>query len=687
MTFSCVVDFKTKTLVSKKSHTGKWRSRLDQFVAHPTKDEFFRYAIWNRKDMTAKVIRLSFETGKELQKTALFTLEKDGRYPRPKEGRMFIDERGNTLLITQIKKHIILDANRLQDKPGKSKSFTPGYLRKLNQDFSMAFVNPDKTGGETLISTKSKMPKKQSWPNLFNYRISFLKDRTTVSLFTGNKILFYDIASLNKTNEIELFSSGTKIGSYHASKQGDLLFVHANNTKSIFDGHTGQKLFDLMGDDEYLEKAKKFFEKDSFSQVISILEKISEGGRSKPEFLDLAFKSHGRLGDAKTAASYLLKLGSKISGSDYYEVIKYYALGGYPAEAIKHLKEVQQYDIRKTAEGLTKSDFAPSLKDREDFKKLVTQTKKLDDMGSLSEIPSQELFNNNIGLFELYLAKGYGILKNYKDHGLDNAIKKANASFTMARSYADLGSNRAVCYDAMGSAYLKIGKSLEAITEFENGIYEDNRTRYSFVELAAAYLDVRGIIGDELRPKKQVFWPSVLYKDYKNCTKRGTELLEEYVKEHKSDPLGYYLLAQYQFGLKYDYFQKRMMHARTAARLFKEKELQVPSFCTLMQDKYFGARVVVSTNTQSDCHTKCGTCHGKGLEASSNTCSSCNGSGFKGSCYACNGRGRKYFTSNIQFCHTCSGKGRIACYMCNGIGKKHSHNHCSTCSGSGYHCD
>ena len=366
------------------------------------------------------------------------------------------------------------------------------------------------------------------------------------------------------------------------------------------------------------------------------------------------------------------------------------------------IKDLQAGDMRRSGESLERNKGLEKLKTNAEFKKLVQNTKYIDTITNPNHPTTQAEFDAGVGLFELYKFKAYEIVKNYKEIGIDKAVSEANRHLDSCLKYTYTYPNATAIYFLKGKLFLQAEDYVSSVNAYYNAIYfsPDSITK-EWIDISIAGLQVKSLMEDELfdRRKKGIKGNTGgFYDDYKKHRTWILDLCDKYIAKFPEDPLGYYARAKTRYKFNgYYYNDKRVKDAKKTIELCKKLGYKIPEDCYEMAKEYWNqtpptAKTNSSSNTNTAsrptrCYTNCTTCKGRGLKETNSTCGSCTGTGKRGRCYACNGRGRKYFTSNIQTCYTCGGKGTLSCYMCNGSGRKYAHKHCSTCSGSGYKCD
>ena len=689
------IDLQKGEMIKRRYSEVSRKFRPKKYIVSPNSYEYYELQIHSSEKYTASIRKYDLLSGNQSSMIIVDITQRSKSDRQPVIGSMFISEDGNKLLHTQPTGLKIYNTSNLEAKPRKI-SLKNYSIKQVDNELNTFAYSLDRN--YSLYSSNLKLPKSPVWTkyDLESNEMIFRDNGKTLCVIQFNKysktakkkLKVFDLEANKNLLEKEIGSNKDPIW---FTPNGKMLLIKKEGKKQLYSTETGELIRVLESDDEHISKARFAFNKNKHEEALYALNNVSD--QNNQEYLSLRWKVHGKLNQYKEAATHLAKVerrGEKaIKYEDAYVASTYLIKGGDVENGLFYLKRYQGYDIRKSAEQLEKDENFIAIRSNESFKKLVTDTKTIDDKSRADGMPEHNLFKNEIGLYELYIWKAYAILNNYKKIGLESALKQAKTQFGNAKRYASSLETKAKTHEMLGYACIKSGQSLDAVNEYEEALAIYPKVRYSYVELATAYLDIKSIIGESLQGKKQVTWPKDLSKDYSKVNIAASKLLKQYIKEFPNDPSGYYFKAMTEYSLDFDNYERRMSNAKKAIELFKKSGKAVPADANILADRTFGYRLkTTGANTnKKDCYSKCTSCGGRGMQLNYSQCSNCNGTGKSGSCYGCGGRGRKYDTTrNQQVCYTCSGSGKLTCYQCSG-GRKSSHDTCKTCQGSGYHCD
>lgn len=466
---------------------------------------------------------------------------------------------------------------------------------------------------------------------------------------------------------------------------------------SVFTLKEKKFLFVLKSDEILFKKSSKEYRAGNYLEAKKIMNNIST---LETEFKVYALKVYKATQDEEGMLRLMDNNLSKLKDEEKWMVAELYARNNKFEVAYNLIEELQATDMRRHSDSLMNNLSLAGLRSQERFKNIIKYTKMMDAISDPKYVPTQSQFNSRIGLFELHRFKAYDILRNYKDIGLEQAVKEAKKHFDSSLIYTYTYPGGAANYYSIANMYFKVGQYVNASNAYESAIYfSPDSVRTEWIDAAACYVSMKQTIEEILAERKRDgirLNKEGLYDDYKKIKNRAFRLCTDYILKYPEDPTAYYVRAKTWYSFKRGFSNKRRMKdANKTIELCKKLGYQVPEDCYEMSKEYWNQIKPIArqhpTNTNSTskptrCYTNCSTCKGRGIKSAESRCGSCSGSGKRGRCYACNGRGRKYYTSNIQFCMTCSGKGTLSCYMCNGTGRKHSYKNCGTCSGSGYDC-
>ena len=520
-----LIDFKTKKVIYRKIEETRY-GKTKRYLLHPDNQSYFLYELWSSSQLESKITRISLPENKAIDEFKV-KLKKLKDPFNSIEGLVYISQDGNQLLISLESANLIYNTNNLNEKPTKSKLSTYGYLWAINSDFTLAYSFSNDEPVHTISASKFKLPKELSFT--FNRTKAFLNDGISIALYDGKVIQIYNVQTQTLKNEFAI--STEKQNAYQFSLNGKYLFIEYPSKKAVYLTKTGEIVSTFLDVDETLLTGRTWVR------------------------------------------------------SDYIEEIKTLAFEGKEKEAVKKLTELQKLDIRMNSEELEKATFTKLLAQNDQFKELLEKTKLLDDHGEFKGIPEKKYFDNGIGLYELFIAKGKGILYEHETRGKEKALDAASESFQYARNNATKAINKAKTFDVLGLAYYQLGFNIEAMEAYEAGINLENNSRYAFVELATVYMAIRQIIGEELLTIEEKNWPKALRDDYRNTKNRAQDLLDSYIKDFPKDPNGYFLRARTHFGILEDAYTPRMNDAKKAIELFKKQGIEVPANCLKMAQR------------------------------------------------------------------------------------------------------
>ncbi|MEM7035516.1 MAG: hypothetical protein AAF570_00975 [Bacteroidota bacterium] len=476
----------------------------------------------------------------------------------------------------------------------------------------------------------------------------------------------------------------------------------ARQSPKVYDAETEKPVRDFEGDPEILAAAKKALEAGDLEKAESEWARLTEKMKEDKSAWMIAFPVKFGLGKYDEAADLAAAWGDNLPAEFGWDAVTAFIGDGRHGEAFALTEELQSLDRRQPADELLAMPGFIEIDHILGFDELIAATRALDAYEITDEIPPAHLFKAGVGMYELYMLEGFGILREYKTRGLDQALKAAETSFTNAFNHATVPENIAAAAFAMGNAFYKTGNSLDATTWYEHGIrYAPDLPDNAWVDCAAAYIDMKNLLEAELRSMPRAKWSQAVVDDYVKINDRAQELCTAYMKHDPTDPSAPYIRAMTHYYVnRGSWRNRRIEDARLAKKLFLEKKIQIPEYCRdLASSSWEGPRPILensspnynsgatTTTTKKPCNKTCGTCGGMGQHNKTRQCGSCHGTGKGGTCYRCNGEGRTYDANrrNQFVCYQCTA-GRLSCVPCYGTGRKTRRIHCESCKGHGYVC-
>ncbi len=656
--------------------------------------EYILYGRENENSMNAVLQRFSFqgESWEPLSSTLLkCETNKEYRLPSPYLGKLFVHENGKSVAIARYRGIFKYDLQNLGNKPTKLKLPSSDAIYAMSPDLTAVYGNFSNTGANYCVfSTQISLPKKQN----IGYGEPIFINSEKATVIYGQKrkpgLLHYDYQNGTKLLEVG------NMNRYEISPNGKILIAG-----SVFDATNGQLIGPLIDNYELIRNAKNALKESDTVGAIAFLEEIKPENRKGEVYDAVAFPSYFKVGNHEMAAKAAIDWGKKLPIEDIWDAAYAMTKSRHFTEAEALVSKIQKTDLRLSYPLLLGKFVDTELASSANFGAILDATKKVDNFKVEAGIPPQELFDAGVGLHELYMFKGYAILAEYKTRGLKKALAEANKSFSSALKYAHEPANQSKTTFAMGNAYLKTGNSLDAVDWYEKGITADpNTPDKAWVDCAAAYIDIKNILEDELRATPRARWSKAFLKDYKLVNSRARELCTAYIKADSLDPFAPYIRAMTWLRIDYSGSKKnRINDARLAKKNFIAQQLEVPENCTLMADKNWEGPQVIQKETASTnnnnpqpnsqkCKTICKRCSGMGTRTTSKQCTRCHGSGKAGTCYRCNGQGRTYDSNrqNQSPCYQCRATGKLDCPSCMASGQQSNFGNCDNCDGSGYDC-